>query len=73
MPGTRYPRLQDIADESNAVPGREQLQLQLEFSQEPALAGRYAEHLDLLEPVPECQSPRGPVSQVAGGPMVPAR
>jgi hypothetical protein len=71
VPGTRYPRLQDIADEFNAVPGREQLQL--EFSQEPALAGRYAEHLDLLESVPECQSPRGPVSQVAGGPMVPAR
>ena len=38
--------------------GRDRLQLLLEFSQElPALPDRYAEHPDLLEPVPECQSP----------------
>jgi cysteine desulfuration protein SufE len=55
---TLHPRLQDIADEFNAVPGRDRLQLLLEFSQElPALPGRYAEHPDLLEQVPECQTP----------------
>jgi cysteine desulfuration protein SufE len=52
------PRLQSIADEFAAVPGKEKLQLLLEFSDElPALPGRYAEHHDRLEPVPECQSP----------------
>ncbi len=55
---TLHPRLQDIADEFNAVPGRDRLQLLLEFSQElPALPDRYAEHRDLLEQVPECQTP----------------
>ena len=53
-----HPRLQEIADEFNAIAGKERLQLLLEFSQElPPLPGRYAEHHDLLEPVPECQSP----------------
>jgi cysteine desulfuration protein SufE len=55
---TLHPRLQEIADEFNAITGKERLQLLLEFSQElPPLPGRYAEHHDLLEPVPECQSP----------------
>jgi cysteine desulfuration protein SufE len=55
---TLHPRLQDIVDEFNAIPGKERLQLLLEFSQElPPLPGRYAEHHGLLEPVPECQSP----------------
>jgi cysteine desulfuration protein SufE len=55
---TLHPRLQDIADEFNAVPDRDRLQLLLEFSQElPALPDRYAEHRDLLEQVPECQTP----------------
>ncbi len=53
-----HPRLQEIADEFNALSGQERLQLLLEFSQElPPLPGRYAEHPALLEPVPECQSP----------------
>ena len=53
-----HPRLQDIADEFNAMPGQERLQLLLEFSQElPPLPARYAEHHGLLEPVPECQTP----------------
>ncbi len=53
-----HPRLQDIADEFNAIPGAERLQLLLEFSRDlPSLPARYAEHLDLLEPVPECQTP----------------
>jgi cysteine desulfuration protein SufE len=55
---TLHPRLQEIADDFNAVPGSERLQLLLEFSQElPPLPARFAEHRDLLEPVPECQSP----------------
>jgi cysteine desulfuration protein SufE len=52
------PRLQEIADDFNAMPDRDRLQLLLEFSRElPALPERYAEHRDLLEPVPECQTP----------------
>jgi cysteine desulfuration protein SufE len=52
------PRLQEIADDFNSMPGKDRLQLLLEFSEElPALPGRYAEQHDLLEPVPECQSP----------------
>jgi len=53
-----HPRLQEIADDFNAVPDSDRLQLLLEFSQDlPPLPGRYAAHHDLLEPVPECQSP----------------
>jgi cysteine desulfuration protein SufE len=52
------PRLQEIADDFNAVPDKDRLQLLLEFSEElPPLPDRYAEHHDLLEPVPECQTP----------------
>jgi cysteine desulfuration protein SufE len=55
---TLNPRLQEIADDFNAIAGPERLQLLLEFSQElPPLPASYAEHRDLLEPVPECQSP----------------
>ena len=53
-----HPRLQEIADEFGAVPESERLQLLLEFGQElPPLPARYAEQHDLLEPVPECQTP----------------
>ncbi len=53
-----HPRLQEIADDFSALPGTQRLQLLLEFSQElPPLPPRYADHPDLLEPVPECQSP----------------
>ena len=53
-----HPRLQEIVDEFNAVPDKDRLQLLLEFSEElPPLPERYAEHRDLLEPVPECQTP----------------
>lgn len=52
------PRLREIVDDFGAVPGKEKLQLLLEFSDElPALPERYASHRDLLEQVPECQSP----------------
>jgi cysteine desulfuration protein SufE len=55
---TLNPRLQEIADDFNAMSDKERLQLLLEFSEElPALPGRFAEHHDLLERVPECQSP----------------
>ena len=55
---TLHPRLQEIADDFNALQGAERLQLLLEFSDElPSLPPRYAEHPDRLEPVPECQSP----------------
>ena len=53
-----HPRLQEIADEFSAVPETERLQLLLEFAQElPPLPARYATQHDLLEPVPECQTP----------------
>jgi cysteine desulfuration protein SufE len=53
-----HPRLQEIADDFNDVPDKDRLQLLLEFSRDlPALPERYAEHRDLLEPVPECQTP----------------
>jgi cysteine desulfuration protein SufE len=53
-----HPRLQEIADDFNAVPDADRLQLLLEFSEElPPLPARYADDPALLEPVPECQSP----------------
>jgi len=56
--GTFNPRLQEIAEDFGAVPDTERLQLLLEFSEElPPLPARYAEHRDLLEQVPECQTP----------------
>src|SRR6266567_5515227 len=56
--GTLNPRLQEIAEDFAAMPGKERLELLLEFSNElPPLPARYAEHRDRLEPVPECQSP----------------
>ena len=55
---TLNPRLQEIAEEFGAVAGRDRLQLLLEFSEDlPPLPVRYTEHPDLLEQVPECQSP----------------
>jgi cysteine desulfuration protein SufE len=55
---TLNPRLQEIADDFNAMTGQERLQLLLEFSRDlPDLPDRYAGHRDRLEPVPECQSP----------------
>lgn len=55
---TLNPRLQEIAGDFTALPDGERLQLLLEFSRDlPSLPARYAEHRDLLEPVPECQTP----------------
>ena len=56
--GTLNPRLAEIADDFTALPGKERLQLLLEFSDDLApLPERYAGHRDRLEQVPECQSP----------------
>jgi cysteine desulfuration protein SufE len=56
--GTLHPRLREIADDFVAVPDSDRLQLLLEFARDlPPLPARYAEHRDLLEPVPECQTP----------------
>ena len=55
---TLNPRLAEIVDDFNSLAGQERLQLLLEFSDDlPALPERYAGHRDLLEQVPECQSP----------------
>ena len=56
--GTVNPRLAEIIEDFTALPGKERLELLLEFSDElPTLPARYADHRDLLEQVPECQSP----------------
>ncbi len=62
------PRLQEIAGDFGAVPGNERLQLLLELSEElPALPARCAGHRDLLERVPECQTPLFLDVEVDGG------
>ena len=59
--------LQEIVDDFAETPPSERLQLLLEFSEElPDLPERYAEHPDLLEPVPECQSPVFLAVELAG-------
>jgi cysteine desulfuration protein SufE len=56
--GTLNPRLAEIVEDFNALPGQQRLQLLLEFSDDlQALPERYAGHRDLLEQVPECQTP----------------
>jgi cysteine desulfuration protein SufE len=55
--GTLNPRLAEIVEDFTSLPGKERLQLLLEFSDDlAALPERYAGHRDLLEQVPECQS-----------------
>lgn len=55
---TLNPRLQDIADDFTSLPDRDRLQLLLEYAEDlPPLPARYAYHRDLLEQVPECQTP----------------
>lgn len=50
--------LAEIVEDFNAVSTQDRLQLLLEFSRNlPQLPPRFAEHPELLEPVPECQSP----------------
>ncbi len=62
LPATLADIAQDFSD--LAVPDR--LTLLLEFSKQlPDLPAKYAEHPELLEPVPECQSPIFLVTEVA--------
>ena len=50
--------LHDIVHDFAQTPQEQRLELLLEFSDEiPELPQRYADSPDLLEPVPECQSP----------------
>ncbi len=59
------PALAEIVDDFNGLGVRDRLQLLLDFSRElPPLPARYAEHPELLEPVPECQSPLFLVTEV---------
>ena len=59
--------LTEIIEDFNAVGPQDRLQLLLEFSRELApLPARYADHPELLEPVPECQSPIFLISEVEG-------
>lgn len=60
--------LAEIAEDFAALPVPERLQLLLQFSRDlPDLPFKYAEHPELLEPVPECQSPIFVTSEVLGG------
>lgn len=61
------PAFAEIAEDFHALTGRDRLQLLLEFSRElPQLPERYANHPELLEPVPECQSPIFLITEVEG-------
>ena len=65
------PRLQEIVETFGSVPGKERLQLLLEYADElPPLPERYAGHPDLLEQVPECQSPLFLAAEVDAGETV---
>lgn len=48
----------EVVEDFQALGQQDRLLLLLEFSESlPELPGRFAEHPELLEPVPECQSP----------------
>ncbi|MCT1367221.1 SufE family protein [Kocuria massiliensis] len=57
--------LQEIVDDFADLPPQDRLQLLLEFSKGlPDLPARFQDHPELLEPVPECQSPIFLVTEV---------
>lgn len=59
--------LAEIVDDFAALGDPDRLQLLLDFSRGlPDLPAQYAEHPELMEPVPECQSPIFLVTEVAG-------
>ena len=63
--------LAEIAEDFRAMSPNERLQLLLEFSEGlPDLPERYAGHLELMEQVPECQSPLFLVVELADGDTV---
>ena len=50
--------LEEVVEDFAAVGPQDRVQMLLELSRDlPPLPPRYADHPDLLEPVPECQSP----------------
>ncbi|MHB1064426.1 MAG: SufE family protein [Georgenia sp.] len=56
-----------VVEDFNALGTQDRLQLLLEIGQSlPALPERYADHPELLEPVPECQSPIFLITEVDG-------
>lgn len=58
MSGSLPDSLAEIIDDFASIPAEQRLTLLLEFSEGlPALPAKYADHPELLEPVPECQSP----------------
>lgn len=62
------PALAEIVDDFNDLGLRDRLELLLDFSRElPPLPPRLAEHPELLEPVPECQSPLFLITEVEPG------
>ena len=69
------PGLQEIAEDFAAMAVPDRLQLLLDFSRGlPALPAQYCDHPELLEQVPECQSPIFLVTEVQGhGPDAPVR
>ena len=68
-PAELNPALTEIVDEFAELAVRERLQLLLEFSEDlPDLPPRLAEHPELMEAVPECQSPLFLVSEIGDGP-----
>lgn len=59
--------MMEIIDDFHAMPESDRLQLLLEFSYELAeLPAKYHDHPELLEPVPECQSPIFLICEVEG-------
>ncbi len=59
--------LAEIVTDFHDLGTADRLQLLLDFSRElPGLPERYAEHPELMEPVPECQSPIFLVTEVEG-------
>ncbi len=57
-PSVLPPRLAELVDDFAAVDPSDRVELLLELSRElPELPDRYAGHHELMEPVPECQTP----------------
>ncbi|PWH07333.1 cysteine desulfuration protein SufE [Brachybacterium endophyticum] len=69
------PAFAQVVEDFQALAGRDRLQLLLEFADGlPDLPERYADHPELLEPVPECQTPIFLITEVDGeGEQAPMR
>lgn len=63
--GTMPLGLKSIIDDFASLAGQDKLQLLLEFAESlPPLPERLANHPELMEPVPECQSPVSLIAEV---------